>query len=107
MEVPALWRPEADLNAHFLFLILGQAVIAFFLTSIFARYIAPENAVSGASLGIMIALLIIGGQLITYAVQPLTPKILCFWIAGTLAELGIAGAIVGAIYRPQTTESVN
>jgi hypothetical protein len=40
--------------------------------------------------------------LISFAVQPLTFKILCGWIAGAVIQFTIAGAIVGAIYKPAT-----
>jgi hypothetical protein len=104
-EVPVLWRTEADFGSHFPWLILGHAVMAFFLTLLYARFVASGGAGAGAKLGLMIAFLYIGNNLITFAVQPLTTKILAGWIVGGLLEFGIAGAIVGAIYKPasQTT----
>jgi hypothetical protein len=33
-------------------------------------------------------------------VQPLTTKILGGWIVGDLIQFAIAGAIIGAIYKP-------
>ena len=42
-----------------------------------------------------------GGDLIRFAVQPLTIKILWMWIAGGLIEFAIVGALVGAIYKPR------
>jgi len=97
-EVPALWRTEADFGGHFPWLILGQIVMAFFLTLLYARFVSAGGAGAGAGLGIIVAFLYIGDNLIAFAVQPLTTKILGGWIIGNLLELGIAGAIVGAIY---------
>jgi hypothetical protein len=99
-EVPALWRTEADFGSHFWVLILGHGVMAFFLTMIFARYVPAGGVAAGVGLGIMVAFLYIGGNLISFAVEPLTTKILCGWVVGNLLEFGIAGAIVGAIYKP-------
>ena len=99
-EVPALWRTEADFGSHFPWLILGHVVIAFFLTLIFARYVPAGGVAAGVGLGIIVAFLYIGDNLITFAVQPLTTKMLCGWVVGNLLEFGIAGAIVGAIYKP-------
>jgi len=99
MEVPVLWRPEADFNSHFPILVLGHAVMAFFLAAIYARFVGEGGAAAGSALGLMIAAIGIGGHLITFAVQPLTTKILELWIAGALVEFVIAGAIVGAIYK--------
>ena len=98
-EVPTLWRTEADFGSHFPWLILGHGVMAFFLTLLCARFVGSGGAGAGAKLGIMIALLYIGNNLITFAVQPLTTKILAGWVVGGLLEFAIAGAIIGAIYK--------
>jgi hypothetical protein len=100
MEVPILWRPEADFNSHFPLLVLGQAMVAFFLTMTYAWFVSPRGVAAGVGLGLMVALISIGGELITFAVQPLTARILGLWIVGGLIEFAIAGAIIGAIYKP-------
>jgi len=105
-EMPALWRTEADFGSHFPWLILGHVVMAFFLTLLYARFVPGGGAGAGARLGIMVAFLYIGNNLVTFAVQPLTTKILGGWIVGNLLEFAIAGAIVGAIYKPSTTATV-
>jgi hypothetical protein len=99
-EVPTLWRNEAEFGSHFPWLILGHIVMAFFLTLLYARFVPAGGAGAGATLGILVALVFIGNNLITFAVQPLTTKILCGWIVGDLLEFAIAGAIIGAIYKP-------
>ena len=53
----------------------------------------------GAALGVIVAFLYMGHNLITFAVQPLTTKILGGWLVGNLIEFAIAGAIIGAIYK--------
>jgi hypothetical protein len=105
-EVPALWRTEADFGSHFPWLILGHVVMAFFLTLLYARFVPGGGAGAGARLGIIVAFLYIGNNLVTFAVQPLTTKILGGWVVGNLLEFAIAGAIVGAIYKPSTTSTV-
>jgi len=101
-EVPMLWRTEADFGSHFPWLILGHVVMAFFLTLLYARFVPAGGAAAGIVLGILVACLYIGDNLVTFAVQPLTTKILGGWIVGNLLEFGIAGAIVGALYKPST-----
>ena len=103
-EVPVLWRTEADFGSHFPWLILGHGVMAFFLTLLYARFVPMGGAGAGATLGILTALVLIGNNLITFVVQPLTTKILAGWIVGGLLEFGIAGAIVGAIYKSASTK---
>jgi hypothetical protein len=99
-EVPTLLRPEADLKSYFGWLALGQFVMAFFFTLLCARYAPSGGAGAGATLGLLVGLVYAGPHLISFAVQPLTFKILCGWIAGAVIQFAIAGAIVGAIYKP-------
>jgi Na+/H+ antiporter NhaC len=94
-EVAALWRPKPD----YPWLIMGHVVMALFLTLLYARYVAVRGIVAGAILGICVALVYAGTNMITFAVQPLTTKILSGWIAGDLIQFAIAGAIIGAVYK--------
>jgi hypothetical protein len=99
-EVSTLLRPEANLKSHFVWLVLGHLVMAFFFTLLCARYVPSGRASAGAILGILVGLVYAGPHLISFAVQPLTLKILCGWILGAVIQFTIAGAIVGAIYKP-------
>ena len=101
-EVPTLLRPEADLKSYFKWLVLGQFVMAFFFTVLCVRYVPGGRAGAGAMLGILVGLVYTGPHLISFAVQPLTFKILFGWIAGAVIQFAIAGAVVGAIYKPAT-----
>jgi hypothetical protein len=98
-EVPALWRPEADFGSHFSWLVFGHIVMAFFLTLLCAKFVPAGGAGACAKLGLLVALIYVGADLITFAVQPLTTKILCGWIVGHLVQFTIAGAVIGAIYK--------
>ena len=99
-EVATLLRPEADLKSYFGWLALGQFVMAFFFTLLCARFVQGEGAATGAMLGLLVGLVYAGPHLISFAVQPLTFKILCGWIVGAVIQFTIAGAIAGAIYKP-------
>jgi len=101
-EVPVLWRPEADFGNYFPWLIFGHIVMAFFLTLLCAKFVPGGGAGACAGLGILVALVYIGNNFIIYAVQPLTTKILGGWIVGDLIMFAIAGAIIGAIYKPSS-----
>ena len=105
-EVPTLLRSEAELNDHFAWLIWGHIVMAFFLTLLCARFVPGGGAGAGATLGILVGLVYAGPHLISFAVQPLTTKILCGWIAGAVIQFAIAGAIIGAIYKPAQAKTM-
>jgi hypothetical protein len=99
-EVPTLLRPEANLKSYFGWIIVGHLVMAFFFTVLCARYIPSGRAGAGALLGILVGLVYAGPHLISFAVQPLTVKILFGWIAGAVIQFAVAGAIVGAKHKP-------
>src|SRR5436305_12543814 len=98
-EVPALFRTEAEFKEHFVWLVLGHIVMALFLTLLCARFVPAGGAGPCAMLGLLVALVYAGANMITFAVQPLTTKILCGWVVGDLIQFTIAGAIIGALYK--------
>jgi hypothetical protein len=100
METASLWRSEADFQAHFWILILGHAVMAFAFTGLYVSKVGRNSAATGLGYGVVIGILWAGVELIRFAVEPLTAKILWMWIIGDVIEFAIVGAIVGAIYKP-------
>ena len=98
-EVPILWRTPADFGNHFSSLVFGHIVMALFLTLLCARFVPAGGAGPCAKLGLLVALVYAGANMITFAVQPLTTKILCGWVVGDLIQFTIAGAIIGALYK--------
>jgi hypothetical protein len=101
LETASLWRGQPI----FPWLLLGQAVVAFAFTGLYVSKVGVNCPVTGAGYGVVIGILCAGGDLIRFAVQPLTPKILCMWIASGLIEFALAGALVGAIYKPLSTST--
>ena len=100
MEIQTHYRAHDDMIWPSL--IFGHVVMAFFLTMLYARH-GGGSVGSGACLGFLVALVYAGNDFISYAVQPLTTKILCGWIAGDLLMFAIAGALIGAIYKPSVS----
>ena len=101
METAALWRTDPDFNSHFSILVLGHAVMAFAFTGLYVSKVSRQSAGTGFGYGIVFGIFCIGIDLIRFAVEPLTAKILWMWIAGSLIGFAIMGALVGAIYKPQ------
>jgi hypothetical protein len=100
METASLWRAEPDFNSHFWILMLGHAVVAFAFTGLYISKVGVQSISTGIGYGIVIGIFCAGGDLIRFAVQPLTTQILWMWIFGGLLEFAIVGAVVGAIYKP-------
>jgi ABC-type transport system involved in multi-copper enzyme maturation permease subunit len=100
MEIASHWRPDDDFQHHFPILILGHCVIAFAFTGLYISKVGIQSAGTGIGYGIVIGILCTGANLIRFATEPLTTKILLMWVAGDLIMFAILGALVGAIYKP-------
>jgi hypothetical protein len=98
METAALWRTDPDFNSHFWILILGHAVMAFAFTGLYVSRVGIQSTATGFGYGIVFGIFCAGIDLVRFAVEPLTVKILWMWIAGSL----VGFAIMGAIYKPRT-----
>lgn len=105
-EVPTLLRPELDLKSYFPWIVLGHLVMAFFFTLLCARFVPGGGAAATAMLGLLVGLVSAGPHLISFAVQPLTTKILGGWILGAIIQFTVAGAIIGAIYKPASAHVI-
>ena len=103
MEVPAMFRPEAEFGNYMPWLILGHIIMAFFLTCIYASFVSRGGVGAGAKLGVKLGLFCGGIDFIGYAVHPMTTKMLWGWVAGDVLMLLIAGALIGAIYKPSAS----
>lgn len=104
LATAAQWRTEADFNAHFGILIFGHAVLAFGFTGLYVSKVGRPGAGTGLGYGIVLGIVACGIEIIRYAVEPLTLKIIWMWIAGDLLSFALMGALVGAIYKPAITE---
>jgi len=105
MESALLWRDEAGMKQHFGWLLLGQLIMSVMFCVIYALRRGTEAGPGqGAGYGFLVALLLCSGTFIWYAVAPLPGKIALTWVIGDLIQLVIAGAILGAIYRPPSAE---
>ena len=84
----------------FPWLILGQVILAFAFTGLYVSKVRVHGAGIGFGYGIVIALFASGANLLRFATEPIGGTMVCLWIVGVFIQFGIAGAIVGAIYRP-------
>src|SRR5947208_8969128 len=65
-----LARAPADFQRHFTWVILGEAIMVFMFTMIYALGFADVGIRAGIGLGIMFGIVYTGANLISYAVQP-------------------------------------
>src|SRR6266853_1547352 len=105
VQTPNLWRTQSEMLSLFHWIIIGQALIVLAFVMIYASGFAGGGVIAGIRLGILLEIAAIGMRMGVYAVQPFPGKLLVYASIGGLIEMVIAGAIVGAIYKPasQTT----
>ena len=100
-QTASLWRPESEMQQHFAWLVLGQLLLSVMFCVIYAvRHGANGGVGQGIGYGVLVALLLTSPTLISYAVQPLPISLIGSWVVGRIIQLVIAGAILGAVYRP-------
>ena len=67
-----LARAPADFQSHFPWVVVGEAIMIFIFTMIYARGFAAGGVRAGVGLGIMFGIIYTGANLISYGVQPLS-----------------------------------
>ena len=78
----------------------NRFLFAFIFSYIFVLGYENKGIPEGFRYGFWIALLLSAGILVHYAVTPVSAGLVAAWILGTLAEMGLAGAIVAGLYKP-------
>ena len=95
-----LWRPEAEMLEKMPWMFLGQFLVASAFSLIFAVCVAEKRCLRcslmyAAAIGVLIG----GGQIIMYAVQPFPGLLVAKWCLGYFAQL-LLGVIVHKVYKP-------
>ncbi len=96
-----LWRPEAEMMAKMPWMFLGQFLVAAAFTVNFAANVAEKRCLRAtlryaASMGVLVG----GGQIIMYAVQPFPGLLVVKWCVAYLAQMLLLGGIVHKVYQP-------
>jgi len=90
----SLWRPEAEMRAHFGWLMMGQAVYALMFTALYALGFASRNSLRVALVyGLFMGLFFGANSVAAYAIMPLPGELPAKWF---LAE-AVRGLLLGAV----------
>jgi hypothetical protein len=93
-----LWRPEAEMKQGTMALVV--AVSALFFTTVYARLCRPKSLAMGVQYGLFFGVVSgVSMGLGTYSYMPIPMELAVAWMAGSVAEKGVAGAIVGWIVK--------
>lgn len=97
------WRPEAEMQSLMGLMFAGQAALAVLLSFIYAKgYEAHKGTVTqGFRFGFLIGLLLtVPNTLMYHVIYPYPVSLLLNWLVGGIAEVVLAGMIIGYLYKP-------
>lgn len=95
----AIWRTEAEMQGHMIYMLIGQLLIAKYFTFLFVKGYQGTGPMEGVRFGILISFLFIGTYFVQYAVSPLTCNILTGWSLGALAQGILGGVLLTLVYK--------
>lgn len=94
-----LWRPMDEMNSYMPYITLSQIILAALTSIIYALYTRQKSAMDGIKMGAILGLLIGSIQIGSYFYMPIPLSLALSWSGGMIAELTIAGALIGVIYK--------
>ncbi len=101
-ETMQLWRPEAEMQKHFGWLMLGQFLATITFVVLWAKGFAEKACpVCAVMFGLFMALFSQANTLVTYAVQPMPADIPIKWFVGAVVQGVLLGLIVFFVYKPK------
>jgi hypothetical protein len=98
----SLWRPEADMQKYFGWILLGELLAAITATVLWAKGFAEKSCPLGAAMfGLFLGLFSQATTLVTYAVQPLPGSLAAKWIVAGAVQGVLLGLLVYLVYKPK------
>ena len=100
----AWWRPAAQMESMMPLMFASHLVLAALLTVVYAKGYEPGKggAGQGFRFGIVVGLLLtLPNCLMHYVIYPYPMSLIVNWLIGGLAEIALAGTVIGALYAPE------
>lgn len=98
LETSSLWRPESEMPAYMGHMFLGQFIMAFFLSLIFAQGYRNTGIMEGVRYGLVLGGLEMGKNFIMHSVTPYPVSLTFSWISFGFIELVFIGIIASLVY---------
>ena len=100
-QTQSLWRSEAEMQAHFVWLLLGQFLAAATFTVLWAKGFAEFACLKSACIyGAFMGIFNQATTLITYAVQPFPADIAAKWFVAGVTQGCLLGLLAYLVYKP-------
>jgi len=101
-----LWRPEAEMQSHMVWLLLSQFLAAATFVLIWSKGFPATASLAGACLyGFCMGLFRETTTLITYAVQPFPGSLAVKWFVSGLAQGVLMGLLVFVVGKPSSLKT--
>lgn len=95
-----LWRPDAEMQSRFAWMLLAQFLIAFGFVMVWAKGFAGRSIGTGAFIGLYLGLAMQAWAIIFHVVAPLPGSIAAKWFLAGVLQAILLGIIIAAIYKP-------
>jgi hypothetical protein len=105
-ETMSLWRSEPEMQARFVWMLLGQFVFSSTFACIWAAGFAEKRCAGCAcAFGVLMALFSQSISIINYVVMPLPPSLVAKWVVAGLVHGVLLGLLAFSVYKPKPAES--
>jgi hypothetical protein len=98
----SLWRPEADMNSRFHWMVLAQIICAVTFVIIWAKGVVAGSVGNGIAFGLLMGLFQQIWAIVDYVVIPMPGELAAKWFFSGLAQAVLLGIVTALVYKPKT-----
>jgi hypothetical protein len=103
-----LWRPEAEMQGHMGWVMLGELLATVTFIVLYAKGFATMACpMCAVMFGLFMALFSQANTLITYAVQPIPGSLAVKWFLAAVGQGVLMGLIIFFVYKPKPDDGKN
>ena len=99
----AIWRPEAEMQAHMLWMTFAQLLTVVTFVIIWAKGAAGGSIGSGIAFGLLMGLFQNVWAIINYVVLPMPGELAVKWFCAGLVQAVLLGIATALVYKPRAT----
>ena len=101
----SLWRPDAEMGTHFLWMLLAQFLCAATAAIIWAMGFAGRPVSTGVVFGLIMGMFQQVWAIVMYVVSPMPGDLAVKWYFSGLAQAILLGIVLSLIYKPRAATS--
>lgn len=101
----SLWRPDAEMQTHFLWMLLAQFLCAATAAIIWAMGFAGRPVSTGIVFGLIMGMFQQVWVMINYVVIPMPGDLAAKWYFSGLAQAVLLGIVLALVYKPRSATS--